>query len=370
MAKLFRHPILLTFIAGFAVIAYMTINKAVEQDAVATQGRRGPPPAALVTVGKVEQLVMSDEVESLGTAQANESIEITAKVADTINNIHFQDGDYVQSGQLLIELTNQTESYRLTEAQVAANDARRQLQRMEELAALQMIPGVDLDTARTVMETATARLEGVMVTMNDKVVRAPFTGLLGFRQVSAGGLVSPGTVITTLDDISVIKLDYTIPEVFLASVKPGQMIAAHSVVYRDREFDGEIKVVGSRVDPVTRSVTVRAHIDNTDGVLRPGMLLTIKMQLNQRQSLVVPEQAVVVNGDRQYVYVLDSENRARQVDVVLGRRRPGVVEVVNGLNLGEPIVTEGVNQVRPGQVLQVSVPQQPVADASSVIQES
>lgn len=363
MSRLLRHPVLLAFIAAFAVITYMTVHKAVEQDAAASTGRRGPPPSALVTVETVDQSVMSDRVESLGTAQANESIEITAKVADTINNIHFQDGDYVSAGQLLVELTNSTESFRLAEAQAAANDARRQLQRMEELAALQMIPGVDLDTARTAMETANARLEGVMVTMDDKVVRAPFTGLLGFRQVSSGGLVSPGTVITTLDDISTIKLDYTIPEVFLASVKPGQMITAHSVVYRDREFDGEIRVVGSRVDPVTRSVTVRAHIDNRDGVLRPGMLLTINMQLNERASLVVPEQAVVVNGEREYVWVVDSENNARQADVTLGRRRPGVVEVLEGLNLGERIVTEGVNQVRPGQPVRVAMPTEPATAA-------
>lgn len=356
MSRLLRHPVLLAFIAGFAVIAYMTVHKALEQDAAVATGRRGPPQSSLVTVDTVDQAMMSDEVESLGTALANESIEITAKVADTIDDIHFQDGDYVQAGQLLVALTNETESFRLAEAQAAANDAKRQLDRMEELAALQMIPGVDLDTARTAMETASARLEGVMVTMNDKVVRAPFTGLLGFRQVSSGGLVSPGTVITTLDDISVIKLDYTIPEVFLASVKPGQMISAHSVVYRDREFAGEIRVVGSRVDPVTRSVTVRAHIDNKDGVLRPGMLLTIKMQLNERESLTVPEQAVVVNGERQYVWVVDSQNNARQADVTLGRRRPGIVEVLSGLNFGERIVTEGVNQVRAGQPVQVAMP--------------
>lgn len=354
MPKLLKHPVLLAFIAGFAVIGYMTVQKVMEQEEAAQTGRRGPPQSSLVTVDIVRQTLMFDEVESLGTAQANESIQITAKVADTINNIYFQDGEFVARGQVLVELTNETESYRLAEAQAAANDAKRQLARMEDLAKLQMIPGVDLDSARTAAETANARLEGVIVTMNDKVVRAPFSGLLGFRQVSEGGLVSPGTVITTLDDISTIKLDYTIPEVYLASIRPGQMITARSVVYRDREFEGEIRVVGSRVDPVTRSVTVRAHIDNTDAVLRPGMLLTIKMQLNERESLVVPEQAVIVNGQRQYVYALDNANVARQVDITLGRRRPGIVEVLSGLQAGQRIITEGVNQVRPGQTVQVS----------------
>lgn len=354
MSRLFKHPFLLTFALALVVLGYFVTSKAIQQDAATAETRRGRPQGAMVSVGLVTRQDMADQVESLGTALANESIEITAKVADTVNKLHFEDGDYVKAGQLLVELTNRTEATRLAEAQVNANDAQRQFARVQELAERKMMSSKDLDTARTTMEAANARLDGVMVAMNDKVIRAPFAGLLGFRKVSNGSLVSPGAGIATLDDISIIKLDYTIPEVYLANVHSGLMIKARSVVYPDREFDGEIKAVGTRVDPVTRSVTVRAHINNKDSVLRPGMLLTVMMKLNVQQALVVPEQAVIVNGERQFVFVVDEQSVAHQTRVTLGRRSPGVVEVLSGLQEGQRIVTMGASQVRPNQPVQAA----------------
>lgn len=349
-----RHPFLLAFVIGLVGLTWLTVDKANEQSApAAAEGRRQGGAAALVAVGRVMQQQMADQVESLGTAGANESIDITAKVADTINKIHFEDGAFVRKGDLLVELTNASEASRLAEAQASANEAKRQYERLEELQAKKMVSNTDVDTVHTNMETANARLEGVMVAMSDRVVRAPFDGVLGFRRVSAGGLISPGTVITTLDDISTIKLDFTIPEVYLAEIKPGQRIEARSVVYRDREFSGEVKVVDSRVDPVTRSVTVRAHIDNPDAFLRPGMLLTVTLDLNEQQALVVPEEAVTVSGDHQYVFAIDGDNVAHQVEVTLGRRRPGIVEILSGLSSDQVIVTEGVAQVRSGQKVNI-----------------
>jgi membrane fusion protein, multidrug efflux system len=224
---------------------------------------------------------VGDQVESVGTTNANQSIDITAKVSETLSKIHFEDGAFVEQGAVLVELTNAAEASRLAEAQAAANDAHRHLARIEELYKSNMVSSTDIDAARTAVETADARLEGVLVNMDDRIVRAPFPGLLGFRNVSEGSFISPGTVITTLDDISVIKLDFTIPEIYLADIKVGQKIKANSVVYRDQQFEGEVSVVGSRVDPVTRSVVVRALVDNGDANLRPGMLLTVSMALNE-----------------------------------------------------------------------------------------
>jgi membrane fusion protein, multidrug efflux system len=202
------------------------------------------------------------------------------------------------------------------------------------------------------------------VAMDDRVVRAPFTGLLGFRQVSAGSLINPGTVITTLDDTSIIKLDFTVPEVYLADIRPGLNVRAHSIVYANREFAGEVRVVGSRIDPVTRSVQVRAEIDNADGALRPGMLMTLTMDINTHDALVVPEEAVMVDQDRQYVMVVDDGDVARRTEVQLGRREPGVVEVTAGLVPGDRVVVEGASNVRAGQNVKV-LPDAQVAAQSS-----
>jgi len=350
-----RHPLLLVFACAIAVLAVLSFNKAQEQTSAvpAQRGQRtGPTPVTVETVGRQ---LMADQVESVGTTGANESIDITAKVAETLSKIHFEDGAFVEKGALLVELTNAAEASRLAEAQASANDAHRQLTRLEELYKRNMVASTDLDVARTAVETADARLEGVMVNMDDRLVRAPFTGLLGFRNVSEGSLISPGTIITTLDDISVIKLDFTIPEVYLADIKVGQKINAQSVVYRGQQFEGEVSVVGSRVDPVTRSVIVRALIDNKDASLRPGMLLTVSMGLNEHEALVVPEQSVIVNQGHQFVMVVDGDSTVHQVEVTLGQRRPGIVEVLTGLAPGERIVTEGVAQVRPGQPVSILV---------------
>ncbi len=353
MPKLIRHPFLIFVALVIAALGYMVVHKSFQQADVASDARKKGGRPTLVAVGVVGQQMMADQVESLGTAGANESIDIKAKVSETINKIHFEDGVLVKAGELLIELTNSSEASRLAEAQASANDAKRQYDRQVELEKQKMVATTSLEQARTNMETTNARLEGVMVNMRDRLVRAPFTGILGFRQVSAGTLVSAGTVITTLDDISTIKLDFTVSEQYLAALKPGLMIKAKSVVYRDREFSGEVKVVGSRVDPVTRSVQVRAHIPNPDVFLRPGMLLTVSLNLNEQLVVVIPEQAVLVNGEHQYVYTVDDANVAHQIEVTLGRRRPGVVEVLSGVASGQKIVTEGIAQVRSGQSVKV-----------------
>jgi len=353
LRNLIRHPFLIAVAVIIAALGYLTVHKSFEQADVANDARKRGNRPTVVAIGQVGQQMMADQVESLGTAGANESIDIKAKVAESINKIHFQDGELVRAGDLLVELTNSSEASRLAEAQASANDAKRQYDRQLELEKQKMVATTSLEQARTNMETANARLEGVMVNMRDRLVRAPFTGILGFRQVSAGTLVSAGTVITTLDDISTIKLDFTVSEQYLAALNPGLMIKAKSVVYRDREFGGVIKVVGSRVDPVTRSVQVRAHITNPDAFLRPGMLLTVKLALNEQQVLVVPEEAILVNGEHQYVYTVDDASVAHQTEVTLGRRRPGVVEVTSGVSAGQKIVVEGVAQVRSGQTVKV-----------------
>jgi len=354
MRFLTRHPLSVFFAVAIVALGAAVFTKVQKQDEAVAMARSGPAAERLVAVSPVTRQVLTDRVESVGTAYANESVNLTAKVSDTISRIAFQDGELVEEGQVLVELTNASEAARLAEAQANADEAQRQYERLQTLLANNLISGTDLDAARTRAETAQARLEGVIVDMRDRLIRAPFTGVLGFRNVSEGSLVSPNTVITTLDDISVIKLDFTIAEVYLADLGIGQKVSARSIVYDDLVFEGEVQVVGSRIDPVTRSVAVRAHIDNSSGMLRPGMLLTVSLALDSTEVTVVPENALIPSGGRQYAFVLGSDNVVSQVEVQIGRRRPGLVEVMNGLEPGQLVVTEGLTQLRPGQTVSVS----------------
>ncbi len=376
MRFLLRHPLFVLFIVGVMAISYASYTKIQEQRQLVASGspmggpggmRMGGPgmggQGPAVAVELVRRQIIADQLESVGTATANESLNLSAKVSDTVSKIHFSDGQSVQQGDILVELTNSAEATRLAEARASADDAKRQYERLQNLATTNLIAPTDVDEARTRAQTAEARLEGVMVAMDDRLIRAPFSGVLGFRNISEGSLVSPSTVITTLDDVSVIKLDFTIAESYLADIQVGQTISARSIVYRDREFEGVVRVVGSRIDPVTRSVSVRAHIDNPDGLLHPGMLMTVSLALNEYEATVIPELAVVPSQGRQYVFVVSEENVAQRVQVELGRRRPGMVEVVSGLVPGQRVVTQGVGQVRPGQ--RVNVLNQPMSELAA-----
>jgi membrane fusion protein (multidrug efflux system) len=352
--------IVLAFALGGGAMWYFMSERAAvpAAPAGAAAGGRGPggpggfggrPQAQLplVTVERVSRGLLFDVVEALGTAQANESVIMNAKVTDTVRRVNFEDGDYVEAGTVLVELTNQEEEAALAEARANLDDAESQLRRLEELSSRGLTPASELDVARSRAAAMQARLNSVVARLRDRLIQAPFSGLLGFRQVSPGTMLSPNTPITSIDDISVIKLDFTVPETFIGAMAQGARVVARSVSFPGREFIGTVRTVGSRVDPVTRAITVRAHIENTDGTLRPGMLLTVEVVTGERQALVVPEGAVFQVQNRAYVYMADGDV-ARQQQIEIGGRRFGVVEVLSGLEEGDLVVIEGIVKLRDG----------------------
>ncbi|MCX7563406.1 efflux RND transporter periplasmic adaptor subunit [Xanthomonadaceae bacterium XH05] len=309
---------------------------------------------ALVTIGDVVHVEWQDEIQALGTAQANESVTLTAKVTETVTRVNFQDGDFVEAGTVLVDLSGRAEVAQLEAAQATFVEARQQYERLAELVKQGTIPRSQLDTQLSVRDAARARADAIRAALADRIITAPFAGVLGFRQVSPGALVTPGTVIATLDDIRTIKLDFAVPEAYFGRIAPGLTIRARSEAFRDRLFEGTVTAVGSRVDPLTRAVTVRAEIDNPDTLLRPGMLLSVRLLEPARNTLAIPEIAVVQVGQRAFVYRLDAEDRVSQVEVRLGARRRGEVEVLEGLSAGERIVVEGTVKLREGAKVRIA----------------
>ena len=311
-------------------------------------GGRGAAAAILVVTEPARMDNLYDVVETLGTAQANQSLVLTAKVTATVRRVNFQDGEYVQAGTVLIELTNEEEEALLAEARANLEDAENQQRRLENLADRGLSAESELDIARSRTAASAARLDTVLAGLRDRLIQAPFTGLLGVCDVSPGTLVTPATAITTFDDISLIKLDFTIPETFLLIMQPGAVIFANTASWGDRLFEGEVRTVNSRIDPVTRAFVVRAHIRNDDGALHPGMLLTVRVVTQQRRGLIIPESAVLQSGSRSYVYVVGAENIARQQDIEIALRQFGVAEIRTGLAAGDRVVTEGLIKLRDG----------------------
>jgi membrane fusion protein (multidrug efflux system) len=309
-----------------------------------------------VKVVPVERQTWSDSIQALGTARANESVTITAKVTETVVRVNFEDGQEVAAGAVLVDLSGRAEAAALAEAQVAYEEASRLYERQLELSRQGTISEAVLDQQRAARDTAKARVDAIRARLGDRVITAPFAGVLGFRAVSPGTLVTPGTVITTLDDVDPIKVDFTVPERFLSALAVGQSIAARTAAWPGVSFEGRVTSIESRIDPVTRAVTVRAEVPNADRRLKPGMLMTLAVTANERESLVIPEIAVQAIRDRNFVFRVGEDGRAQQVFVTLGARRAGRVEVLDGLEAGDRIVTDGLVRVRAGVALRIQDP--------------
>ncbi|GAB3104839.1 efflux RND transporter periplasmic adaptor subunit [Lysobacter terrae] len=307
----------------------------------------GQPPAAVTTM-QLQPVRWSDELTALGTAHARESVTITASVSQTIASVEFDSGQYVAKGQPLVTLVQGQQAASVAQAQAQLRNAEQLYERNRRLAEQQLISRADLETQRTALEAARAQVATQRATVADRVIRAPFAGVLGLRLVSAGSLVTPGTPITTLDDVSLIKLDFTFPEAALSQLAVGQRVNARSDAWPGETFVGTVASIDSRVDPVSRAVTVRAEIPNADGRLRPGMLLDVGVERASRDTLAIPELALQQNGNIASVFRVESGDQVKEVPVKIGSRRYGEVEIVSGLKRGDRIVVEGTVKLRDG----------------------
>jgi membrane fusion protein (multidrug efflux system) len=307
---------------------------------------RGGGPV-LVTLGAVETRAFADVIEAVGTAKAKESIDITAKSADTIGKLNFTDGQRVAKGFVIAEMTSREQAADLGAARASLAEAEKAYTRISDLARKGFATRAQLDGAVAARDAAAARVRSLDSRVSDRLMRAPFGGVLGLRRVSMGSLVRPGDVITTLDDISLIKLDFTVPEAFIGSLQMGSRVKVTVAAYPERSFEGKVAGIDTRVDPVSRAVAVRAEIANEDGVLKPGMLMTVNLITNQRKILAVPEEAIVPIESKQYVYLVTPEKKAERREIKIGARQPGFAEVLSGLKDGEKVVVEGTLKLRP-----------------------
>jgi len=333
------------FQLGVVAIALAAVVSAVTaQD----QGLDTPIQVAVVEVGTSEFV---NKIEALGTTRANETANITSGVTEKVVEIRFDDGQRVTAGDVLVVLDSSEEQADLEAARAVLEERQLAYERAKQLERRKFTATAQLDERRAALRQAEAEIGAIQARLDDRTIRAPFDAIVGLRDISVGALVEPGDLITTLDDISVIKLDFNVPATHLATLSPGLSIAVRTSAFGDRPFNGTVSGVDSRVDPVTRSIVARALIPNPDGALRPGLLMTVQLLKNPRTSLVVPEEALVPRGRINTVYVVDEEGGgivdARQVEI--GVRRSGEVEILGGLEVGDKVITHGTARVRPGQ---------------------
>ncbi len=311
----------------------------------AAAGGGGPVIPVVATPSRLENLAL--EVEALGTAKASESVDVTAKVSNLVTAIRFTEGQQVPKGEVLVELDGEQARADLAVANAALTESASQVKRSRELYATKVLSDQQIEQIEATHAANQARVAAARSRLSDTVIRAPFNGRVGLRRVSVGSLVAPGTVITTLDDTSSIKLDFTVPERVVAAMRAGLEIEATSVAYPGQTFSGRVASVDSRVDPGTRSVIVRAIVPNEQGLLKPGMFMNVRLSRGAADVLVVPEEALVPEQGDVFVFVVQ-DGKASKRKIEAGQRTIGSVQVTDGLQAGELVVTEGTQKLRDG----------------------
>ncbi|MEO5828698.1 MAG: efflux RND transporter periplasmic adaptor subunit, partial [Luteimonas sp.] len=301
-----------------------------------------------VAVEVVRQQPWRDDLRALGTVAARESVTITAKVSETVDKVHFQSGQTVARGAPLVTLSGQQQQAALSSALASAEEAERQYQRQAQLGSQQLVARAAVDAQRASRDATRAQVAQIRANLADRVIRAPFAGVLGIRQVSPGALVTPGTVIATLDDIARVYVDFPVPETELAGVAAGQALAGTTSAGPGRRFDGTVSVVSTRLDTGSRAAIVRGDFPNPDGALKPGMLVEVAITRGVRPALVVPEIAIQQIGSETFAWRVRADGSVEKALVEVGGRVPGKTMVRAGLAAGDRIVTDGVGKLKAG----------------------
>lgn len=308
-------------------------------------------PPTKIFVADVQQTLLSEEIEALGTLKASEDVELTSTVTALITKIHFVDGQRVSRGEVLVEMDAEEELSLKAEELSRLNEAQKQLARLQPLVSRGAAARSTLDEAEMVLLTIKARIEALDARISKRQITAPFDGVVGLRNISVGALAQPGMLLCTIDNDNTMKLDFSVPAVFLSSLTPPLKVVATSKAFPQETFTGELSSVDSRINPDTRAVMVRARLDNSDGRLIPGLLMGITLSTASRQSLTIPEQAIIFTGEKKSVFVVADSvegKTVRSAVIETGVRRQGKVEVLSGLGLGDQVVTHGITRIRPG----------------------
>ncbi|NIX77893.1 efflux RND transporter periplasmic adaptor subunit [Microvirga terricola] len=347
---------------GFLANAPESGAKPTTQAAGQGRGRGGQSGPATVDVDAVKTGRIVDIRESVGTVRAYESITVTAKVAGIIKAIGFEEGQQVKAGDMLVQLDDAERRAEIEQtlaetnrAMALRNEVVIKLERATALSRTGAGTGAQVEdltaqvkSLESSIAAAQAQRKGAEARLEDYSIRAPFAGRVGTRSVSLGAFISPGTRITSLDDLSRVRLDFAVPENLLGRLKPGQAVNASSPAYPGRVFRGIVSTLDTRVDQLTRTVRLTAEFDNPDEALKPGMFLSVALEVTTKDNaVVVPEEAVVAEGLRQIVYPVKDNKVERRV-ITIGQRQGGKVEVLDGLKAGETIVVLGVQRVRAG----------------------
>ncbi len=326
--------------------------------AALAQAPKGPPPAMPVKAAAAKVAPARDEAGAVGTLRADEAVTIRPEVAGRVAEIRFAEGQSVARGALLVKLDQAELAAVVASSRAQLKLEEQKLERAEDLRQKGFISAQGLDDQKTALARAKAKLAEDEARLAKTEMRAAFPGVAGLRQVSEGQYVAAGTDIARLEKIDQLKLDFRVPEAYVARLKAGQPVSVQVDAYAGRSFTGTVYAIEPGVDEQTRTVLLRARVANPDLRLRPGMFARVQVQLGVREKAVwVPEAAIVPRGQDSFVFrVVGGADgaRAELVKVQTGARKVGEVEIVKGIAGGDLVVTEGTQKIGPGSLVVLS----------------
>lgn len=336
---------------GVAFGGWMFLKK--HEQAASAKPATAVKGAAPVLIAKVTKENYALDLDAIGTVRAFESIDISSNVTESVTQISFNDGDFVKKGTLLAMLSDAEEQAMLASAKASLAEEEREIERLQKLVKEGAAPEARLAERKTLSDIAKQKILEAEAKLSDRRITAPFDGWLGLRRISVGALVSPGTIIASLDKIDVVKIDFSVPETYFGSVQAGTKIAAHAEAAANRTFEGKVSHLDSRIDPVTRSIAARAEVPNPELALKPGMLVMVRLVVEPKFSLSIPERALVPVGAKAFVFTIEND-KAKRMEVKTGRRKPGYVEVTKGLSEGQSIIADGLVGLQDGAAVKVA----------------
>ncbi|WP_148099116.1 efflux RND transporter periplasmic adaptor subunit [Caulobacter sp. 602-1] len=293
----------------------------------------------------------TDRIEVLGVAKGRQSVTITSNTPELITAVHFSDGETVRKGQVLVELKADQEDAGVSEARARLAQAERDYTRWKTLADKGIAPRATAEQYLSALDVARASVGTAQAQKLDRVLRAPFSGRVGISDVAPGMLIAAGTPIVSLDDASVIRVDFSVPDRYLRTLRVGLPIAARPDALPGETFQGKIAQIDTRIDPATRAIKARAEFPNAGARLKPGMLVKVSIDQGVRDGVAVPEAAVQFEGTQASVYRIAKGPKgmiARRTEVDTGISEGGFIEIRAGLKTGDKIVADGLNRIQDG----------------------
>ena len=337
-------------VAGYCLLAVCLLSG----PARAQEADQAPAEQTVrVEAAKVVAAPLSEQVTAVGTLLSDESVTVSSEIPGRLKEIHFTEGEPVQQGAPLFTLDESVYRAQLSDAEAKLKLADQTYKRTSQLFSNKYATAQSADEAASNLAVGNAAVELARVQLEKTRIVAPFSGIVGLRHVSVGEYITAGLALVNLEAIDPVKADFRVPEKFLPAIKVGQTIRIRVDAFPGETFDGKVYAIDPRIDVAGRSLLVRAKVPNADRRLRPGLFarVTVLLQIKE-DALTIPEQAIVPQGDSQYVFKIDG-GKVAMSEVSVGMRRSGQVEILQGLSVGDEVVTAGQLKLRDGTPVSV-----------------